>query len=56
MYFDPGAEEKIFVFDKYPMLKTDCEIQNLQTILTSIGGYWSAISGVGFLLLNYFLY
>ena len=55
-YIDAGTESKVFVYCSYPMIKTDCEIQDLQLILTSIGGYWSAISGVGFLLLNYFLY
>lgn len=56
MYYQLNSTQKLFTFDQYPMLIDKCDITGLQEILSNVGGYWSGISGVGFLLLNYFLF
>ena len=55
MYFFDG-EDMSFPFKSYPMQELNVRTLGLAETFSKIGGFWSSISGVSFLLLNYFLF
>lgn len=47
---------KTSLFTDYPMEKIEIQFMDVNQLLPVIGGYWTSISGIGFIILNYFLY
>ena len=51
-----GIDSLNFIWDRFPMDDKKIKSNNLNNFITKLGGFWSSISGIGFLFLNMFLY